>query len=32
VPNTIGGEVFSFDQVTPEMTTLDGGVLRDEGM
>ena len=27
-----GGEVFRFDQVTPEMATLDGGVLNDEGM
>ncbi|HOW62062.1 MAG TPA: nitrous oxide reductase accessory protein NosL [Candidatus Contendobacter sp.] len=27
-----GGELFRFDQVTPEMTTLDGGVLNDEGM
>lgn len=27
-----GGEVFRFDQVTPEMTTLDGGVLHDERM
>lgn len=27
-----GGEVFRFDQVTPEMTTLDGGVLQDERM
>ena len=27
-----GGELFHFDQVTPEMATLDGGVLNDEGM
>ena len=27
-----GGELFRFDQVTPEMATLDGGVLNDEGM
>lgn len=27
-----GGEVLRFDQVTPEMTTLDGGVLQDERM
>lgn len=27
-----GGELFRFDQVTPEMSTLDGGVLKDERM
>lgn len=27
-----GGELFRFDQVTPEMTMLDGGVLKDERM
>lgn len=27
-----GGEVFRFEQVTPEMTVLDGGVLHDERM
>ena len=27
-----GGEVLRFEQVTPEMTTLDGGVLHDERM
>jgi len=27
-----GGEVFRFEQVTPAMTTLDGGVLHDERM
>ena len=27
-----GGEMFRFDQVTPEMATLDGGVLHDERM
>ena len=27
-----GGEVFRFEQVTPQMTTLDGGVLHDEKM
>ncbi|MFZ4791414.1 MAG: nitrous oxide reductase accessory protein NosL [Candidatus Competibacteraceae bacterium] len=27
-----GGEVFRFDQITPEMTTLDGGVVHDERM
>ncbi|HLS80347.1 MAG TPA: nitrous oxide reductase accessory protein NosL [Steroidobacter sp.] len=27
-----GGEVLSFDQITPEMVTLDGGVLKDQHM
>ena len=27
-----GGEVLRFDQVTPAMTTLDGGVVHDERM
>jgi len=27
-----GGQILRFDQVTPEMVTLDGGVLRDERM
>jgi copper chaperone NosL len=27
-----GGEVLRFEQVTPEMATLDGGVLHDERM
>ncbi len=27
-----GGEVLRFDQITPEMTTLDGGVVHDERM
>ncbi len=27
-----GGEVLPFDKVTPDMTTLDGGVLHDERM
>lgn len=27
-----GGEILKFDQITPEMTTLDGGVLSDEKM
>lgn len=27
-----GGELFRFNQITPEMTTLDGGVLKDERM
>jgi len=27
-----GGEVLRFDQVTPAMTTLDGGVMHDERM
>ncbi|HEX7012016.1 MAG TPA: nitrous oxide reductase accessory protein NosL [Steroidobacteraceae bacterium] len=27
-----GGEVLRFDQITPEMVTLDGGVLKDQHM
>lgn len=27
-----GGQLLHFDQVRPETVTLDGGVLRDEGM
>jgi copper chaperone NosL len=27
-----GGEVLRFDQITPEMVTIDGGVVHDERM
>ena len=27
-----GGQVFRFDQITPDMVTLDGGVLKDRHM
>ncbi len=27
-----GGRVYRFDQITPEMATLDGGVIHDERM
>lgn len=27
-----GGEIFRFEQITPEMATIDGGVLHDEKM